>query len=259
MRHQGFHLGTFLLQLSMQGIGEDHIGQLGLLISLKVHPFEHGGAVAAQVATIPLQILGIQLVVHVLHDPCSTGMVHHTRLAMRGGGLLQEGHAKAGQQEVREMIGLHLNVTAIFRGNVPKSHNASVVAQDIQAAVLQLAVQLGPGAADALETRQVAGHLHGVRGTVLPGNGADVPKGFVRTDGVAVQQDQLGALARTDLRKDLPGARGATRHRHHFARHLRETFHHTLKMPIATAQVSHREGRRRGMGHRKRLEPNGAA
>mmetsp|Transcript_38107 Transcript_38107/g.107656 ORF Transcript_38107/g.107656 Transcript_38107/m.107656 type:complete len:262 (-) Transcript_38107:375-1160(-) len=139
---QGLHFAALLLDPVVQRCREDTVCQLGLMVPLPPGPSkEHGGAVAPQVAPILTVVLCLDRSVR--HLACLARVLHHSCFAVLLGRLLQKRPQFFGEQEVREMVCLHLNIIAILGGLVWQGHHTSVAAQHVDAFPILLLQLLG--------------------------------------------------------------------------------------------------------------------
>mmetsp|Transcript_144609 Transcript_144609/g.463354 ORF Transcript_144609/g.463354 Transcript_144609/m.463354 type:complete len:279 (+) Transcript_144609:309-1145(+) len=204
VRHENFDFGTRSLQLVVKCIGEDDIGEFCLLVALEIGTLEHLVAGPAKVPTVFAEVLGVQRIAHFgfVHLAGSTGMVHDPCLAASICRLLQELHAEACEQEVGEVVGLHLNVAAVLGGDVPKAHDAGVVAQNVEAAARQLTLQLQAGLPHALEAHQIAVHEQWLWGPARCGDSPHLVEGGICARRGPVDHDDPRLQLGTDLRAD---------------------------------------------------------
>mmetsp|Transcript_96539 Transcript_96539/g.275398 ORF Transcript_96539/g.275398 Transcript_96539/m.275398 type:complete len:218 (+) Transcript_96539:715-1368(+) len=164
-----------------ESVVEDHIGQLGLLISLPLlHP---PAAVAAEVAPVLLQVFGCQRKERRIPGP--GGMIHNPRLALLVGRRLKQVPKQRRQQELRQVVGLHLYIEPVRGGRVQKSHDASVETEDVELA--DGLADGGRGFPNAREAAQVTVDMDHVRRHV--GHGLQFLQRGVGTRRRAVQQN----------------------------------------------------------------------
>ena len=136
----------------VEGIGKQKVGELGLPVA---RPFlQPREAVPAEIAAILPQIPGNQLLPRFAAGAGT--VVDDARLAAQFGGPLEQRPDLVGQQEMRQVVRLHLHVEAVDGGLVGHAHDAGIVAQDVASRTGEFIPQPLAGLADAVEARQVA-------------------------------------------------------------------------------------------------------
>ena len=108
-------LGVAHLQLLMQGISEDRVGQLGLEVAMIASSTHQLDGIPAQIATIFPEVLFLQAFVHGV-KAAKAGMVHNPSVSSLLCLRLQQWEKLCCEQEMRQVVGLHLGVIAILRG-----------------------------------------------------------------------------------------------------------------------------------------------
>mmetsp|Transcript_70766 Transcript_70766/g.229915 ORF Transcript_70766/g.229915 Transcript_70766/m.229915 type:complete len:364 (-) Transcript_70766:250-1341(-) len=179
VRHQRLHLRAVGGRAVAQSIGVDQVGELRLLVARPAGAAEgqHAEVVAPEVATVLLQVLLVQRFFAVAAAvPGAAAVVHDAGLASAACGLLKERPNLGCQQVVREMVRLHLGVTTVLCRLILGSHDARIVAQNIEPRAAQLLLELLCRLRNAREAHQVARHqsdlslrcrlLQGLQGSV---------------------------------------------------------------------------------------------
>merc|ERR1719330_1713365 len=120
MSDERLDFGALRLDPVIKGVGEDYIGKLGLLVALPAWATERIAAtpsgIAPKIAAVLAKILGIKWLVRYI--PSTTAVVHHSRFTALAGSLLEQRPNLGREEEMGEMVRLHLGVTSVFRGLV---------------------------------------------------------------------------------------------------------------------------------------------
>mmetsp|Transcript_1611 Transcript_1611/g.3644 ORF Transcript_1611/g.3644 Transcript_1611/m.3644 type:complete len:272 (+) Transcript_1611:440-1255(+) len=206
----GNDLGALLLQLVVEGEGEHDVGQLRLLVARppwrrEIHGVERRATVAAQSVLLALGEEARLEACRVLARPAR--VVHDARLAGALGGLFEEREQLPGEQEVREVVRLHLDVVAILGALVVHGHNAGVVAQHIET-LRAGRDDSGGGRADRLKVHQIAVDRRQLRARHQVLNRLEGGVGALR---LAVQHQHMGALLSARARRRVARPRRGAR------------------------------------------------
>mmetsp|Transcript_29825 Transcript_29825/g.96220 ORF Transcript_29825/g.96220 Transcript_29825/m.96220 type:complete len:230 (+) Transcript_29825:805-1494(+) len=165
---------------------------------------KHGVAVAAEVAAVLAEVLAVELAGG---QVSSAGrVVDDPRLASNLGSLLQQRVELLRQQEVGEVVRLHLDVVAVDGGLVHEGHDAGVVAQNVER--VRQSLYLRHRGLDRPKVHEV---------TVDVDPAGDLLDGLLRPLARPVQHQHLGPLRSACLRGDEPCARRTPRDRHDLA------------------------------------------
>mmetsp|Transcript_4849 Transcript_4849/g.19955 ORF Transcript_4849/g.19955 Transcript_4849/m.19955 type:complete len:241 (+) Transcript_4849:1329-2051(+) len=164
-------------------------------------------AVAAEVAAVLAEVLGGEFAGHVGGaGPGARAVRDDPGAVPLRRGFLQKGHELLGEEEVREVVDLHLDVVSVLGGLVVDGHYPRVAAQDVDALVAARLLQLRDGALHADERAEVAVDVLNLRVEL----GARLFYGLEGLDGAlgrAVEADDPGAPLRERHRRATPGAR----------------------------------------------------
>ena len=157
----GLHLVTEagVLQPPLQLVSEEHVGQLALTVPGPMAcaaPEDVGSQVQQQTVrrVRVVQVASIHSRLSLLR--CTGGDLRQGHVPMLLCGGLEKGPEPKSHQKVAEVIRLDLDVEAVLCHLDVQAHNASIVADDVQAIVLLF--ELIGKASDALEVTVV--HLH---------------------------------------------------------------------------------------------------
>mmetsp|Transcript_4820 Transcript_4820/g.14914 ORF Transcript_4820/g.14914 Transcript_4820/m.14914 type:complete len:465 (+) Transcript_4820:52-1446(+) len=156
LAHDRLHLGVRSLEPVVQREREDHVGQLGLVVALPVAAPRYDALAVATERARRAQLAEVFF----LEPRAEAGagrLRHDARLPARAVcRLLERGHALAREQEVREVVCLHLHVVAVGGGLLVARHHAGVEEEDVQPGGARARDKVGGGRADGGKRLQVA-------------------------------------------------------------------------------------------------------
>jgi len=203
-------------KLRLKGQSKDSICELGLVITLEASC----RSITTKVAfSILAQVLGLERAT----IAGAAGVVHDSGFAMFSGSDLEIGQQFLDEQEMREVIGVHLDIEAVFGGFVREGHDASIAGEHIECSTgPEVAFEGCLHGADTGEVLQVT------RDTHEDSVGAAAAEGFHCLCGpgrITIQKHHLCTLAGTNLSSNVTCACGCARDRHALALHGRQCIH----------------------------------
>mmetsp|Transcript_26840 Transcript_26840/g.37179 ORF Transcript_26840/g.37179 Transcript_26840/m.37179 type:complete len:237 (+) Transcript_26840:530-1240(+) len=201
-----------LLDVILESIRESEVGPLALLVPV---PLVHCCIIPLALGILrPFLLKAVSSKLFIRGIPCSTRMRNYSGISRLLGSLVKDVKQQGGQQEMREMVRLHLEIITILSAFITLRHEPGIQDKAIEAPgiLLQVFLDFLCGRADALEVAKVAcGRDNTPSLFRFLGQFGDSLERLRRVLALPVEEDQVPTLLRNVLGENETNATAGAR------------------------------------------------